>query len=278
MEQINNLIHVQDTKNLTKDDYEKDGLIYCGKCHTPKQKILNYAGTQRKVNCMCQCESEEYDRQIEEERQRERQEKVNKLKLNSLMGERYANASFDTCQLENESFKRAFERCRNYCINSKEVLQNGYGIYLWGSCGTGKTHLMACMCNELMNQLKQCIFTNFFDISKSIRATFSGGDTEENLINKITNCDFLFIDDLGTEVLRKGNDDTWLQEKIYDIINKRYNAKKPTVFTSNYSFSELINDRGMMIKSVDRIVEMSNAVIKLEGNSYRKKVNKQIPF
>ena len=43
----------------------------------------------------------------------------------------------------------------------------------------------------------------------------------------------------------------------------------PTIFTSNYSIQDLINDRGLEVKTADRIAEMSNAVIKLEGTSYR---------
>ena len=60
-----------------------------------------------------------------------------------------------------------------------------------------------------------------------------------------------------------------MQEKIYDIINRRYANKMPTIFTSNYSIQDLINDRGLEVKTADRIAEMSNAVIKLEGTSYR---------
>lgn len=268
-----------DMNNSVKDDYMKDGLLYCGKCHTKKQTKIMLGDCEKIVGCNCKCKQEAFEREREEIRQRERMDRVKKLRLNSLMGERYANATFETCIMDSPSFRIAYNRCRKYCENSSEVLENGYGIYLWGSCGTGKTHLMACMVNELTSQLKQCLFTNFFEISKSIRATFnSRNETEERLINNIADVDFLFIDDIGTELLRKGNEDTWLQEKIYDIINKRYNAKKPTVFTSNYNLSELIKERGMMPKTVDRIVEMSNAVIKVEGTSYRTKMNKQIPF
>jgi DNA replication protein DnaC len=58
---------------------------------------------------------------------------------------------------------------------------------------------------------------------------------------------------------------------VFDIINKRYNNKKPTIFSSNHSPNELITQRGMMQKTVDRIAEMSKAIIKLSGESYRMK-------
>ena len=94
---------------------------------------------------------------------------------------------------------------------------------------------------------------------------------EIDLINKIANVDFLFIDDLGTEKVTKDGEDTWLQDKIFEVINKRYNNMKPTIFTSNYSLQELVQDRGLLDKTVDRILEMSTAIIKVEGRSNRAK-------
>ena len=49
-------------------------------------------------------------------------------------------------------------------------------------------------------------------------------ETFYNLINQIANVDFLFIDDLGTEKVTKDGEDTWLQDKIFEVINKRYNT------------------------------------------------------
>ena len=152
-------------------------------------------------------------------------------------------------------------------------------MYIYGESGLGKTHLTACMCNELINQYQQCLFTNFFEISKLIRASWNRNADAEVVIRKICDIDFLFIDDLGTEKLQKNGEDNWLQEQVFDIINKRYNNKKPTIFSSNYSLNELITDRGMMQKTVDRINEMSTAIIKLTGTSYRaKKKPKDAPF
>ena len=80
--------------------------------------------------------------------------------------------------------------------------------------------------------------------------------------------EFLFIDDFGTEKVTKGNEDIWLQEKVFEVINRRYINNKPIIFTSNYSLQELIRDRGVADKTVDRIMEMCE-VIRLNGQSYR---------
>ena len=150
-------------------------------------------------------------------------------------------------------------------------MEHGYGMYIYGDSGTGKTHLTACMCNELMAQMQQCLFTNFFEISKLIKDTYSGNTSSAAVINRICDVDFLFLDDLGTEILTKNGEDNWLQGQVFDIINKRYNNRKPTIFSSNYSLNQLITERGMMPKTVDRIGEMSTATIRLTGESYRRK-------
>ena len=136
------------------------------------------------------------------------------------------------------------------------------------------------MVNELIKQHRPTLFTNFFEISQIIRGTFNSSKNNEiDMIEKISNIDFLFIDDLGTEKVTKNGEDNWLQEKIFEILNKRYNNKKPTVFTSNYSLEELINARGLMEKTVDRILEMSSLILKIEGESHRiKNRSNEIPF
>lgn len=274
MEVIKKLMD-QNMQHLVKievldDEYEKDDVIYCRKCNTPRTTVVEIFGNKKVVRCICKCQKEERDRQEQIDKEVERQIRIAKLQEASLLSERYKHVNFDNCTTgENESFDIAFNRCKKYCENSKEILEKGFGIYIFGDKGTGKTHLTSCMANELIKQYKQVLFTNFFEISKSIRATFRGKGNEVDLINQIANVDFLFIDDLGTEKVTKEGEDTWLQDKIFEVINKRYNNMKPTIFTSNYSLQELVQDRGLLDKTVDRILEMSTAIMKIEGRSNR---------
>ena len=92
----------------------------------------------------------------------------------------------------------------------------------------------------------------------------------EKMAERFANIDVLFFDDLGTEIFSKNSGDTWLQSLLFDIINKRYNNKKATIFSSNHSLNALINECGIAGKTVDRISEMtSGAVMKIEGSSLR---------
>lgn len=71
------LIH-EIAPNVHVSDYYKDGLLYCGKCHTPKQYHFNkgfLAG--RTVTCMCECEAEEYRKEQRREAELKRRRSEN---------------------------------------------------------------------------------------------------------------------------------------------------------------------------------------------------------
>lgn len=272
MQGINEMISHLIPQNIDDTYVGEDGLLYCTKCHTRRctKDIIQPFGKRMPVTCDCMKEAERKAKEREE--QEKKLQRLDRLRGASLLGDRYKDTTFDKTDLGRpEDFQRAYQRCRKYCQIPDQALEHGYGLYIYGDSGTGKTHLTACMCNELMAQMHQCLFTNFFEISKLIRSTWNGNADSANVINRICEVDFLFLDDLGTEALTKNGEDNWLQGQVFDIINKRYNNKKPTIFSSNYSLNELIADRGMMKKTVDRIGEMSTAMVKLSGESYRRK-------
>ena len=137
------------------------------------------------------------------------------------------------------------------------------------------------MAHNLISKCVPVLFTNLFEISKAVKSTFNRESslTEQNLIERFANIEVLFFDDLGTEIFSKSSGDTWLQSLLFDIINKRYNNKKATIFSSNHSLNELINKSGIAEKTVDRISEMtSGAVMKIEGISLRNTKNQEKIF
>ena len=256
---------------------------YCEKCGQALIKAIDYKGTKLTVPVVCKCQKEKMKLEQLEAEKRQRMQRFKELQKLSLIGKRYENVTFNSSETGlNKSFDVAFNRCRKYCENYKTVLQNGHGIYLFGDKGTGKTHLTACIANELLKKCVPVLLTNLFEISKSLKSTFGKGSTstERAVIERLSNVDFLFLDDIGTEIFTKNSADTWMQTVLFDIINERYNQGNPTVFSSNYSLNELINLRGISEKTVDRISGMtSGAVMKIEGKS-RRNTNKikNLPF
>lgn len=134
--------------------------------------------------------------------------------------------------------------------------------------------LTACIANELLKKCVPVLLTNLFEISKAVKSTFQNGfhESEREFFERFEKVSFLIFDDLGVETFTKNDRDTWLQTLLFDLINRRYNAKKPTIFSSNYSLNELVNLRGIADRTIDRISEMTNgAVLKFDGESMRSK-------
>jgi DNA replication protein DnaC len=248
--------------SLSEDEYiGESGLVYCKNCNTEKQ--IRVLGRVMPKNCKCKSERLKREKEIEE--RIEKQREIEKLRNASLLGEKYREAKFENTETDHsKEFKVIYDRCKKYCEVAEQILKQGTGIYLFGTKGTGKSRLTACMGNELMRNYYTVLYTNFSEISKNILGS------KTDFIERVSRIDFLFIDDFGTEKVSKGNEDMWLQEKVFEVINKRYINNKPIIFTSNYSLEELIRDRGMADKTVDRIMEMCE-IMKLEGQSYRVK-------
>lgn len=223
------------------------------------------------AGCLCKCQSQALEEQRELEQKKQRLMRFEKLKQASLLGERYKNASFDSLDLNRpQDFIDAVARCKKFCERWEDVKKEGLGIYLYGDVGTGKSLLTACIGNCLLSQMIPVLFTNFFEISKQIKKSFSDSTiTESDFVEKLATIDLLIIDDIGTEQMVKNGERTWLQDKIYDVVNARYVNKKPTIFSSNESLVDLVENCGLMKKTVDRIAAMSTAKIKLQGTSYR---------
>lgn len=248
------------------DYYDEDGILCCGKCRTRKQFYVPQF--QRAVPTPCKCRQAELDAEKEREEKRKKALKIKELREASLLGKRYQEASFENTEISHSAeFRAIYDRCKRYCEIADDVLINGIGIYLFGTNGTGKSRLTACMGNELMENGFTVLYTNFSEIARKLLKS-------DDFIKQLSRIDFLFIDDFGTEKVAKGDEDMWLQEKVFEVINKRYIDRKPIIFTANYSLKELVEERGMAKRSVDRIMEMCE-VMRLDGQSYRITAMKQ---
>ena len=252
-----------------------DGLRHCKVCGEVRQTVC----MGQVVGCACSCKQKEIAERDAKEKQLKDKLYIRELKRVSLIGTKFKDVSFENTETDHSAkFKEVYNRCIKYCQIADTALKQGIGIYLYGDKGTGKSRLTACIANSLLEQGHSTLYTNFDEISKYIRNSYSNHsmDSELEFLQKLDDVEFLILDDFGTEKVAKGNQDLWLQEKVFGVINRRYNYKKPVIITSNYSLRQLIDDRGVADKTVDRIAEMCE-VIKLEGSTYRMMLAKARP-
>lgn len=105
-----------------------------------------------------------------------------------------------------------------------------------GPSGAGKTHLAAAIANERIAMGEQVLFVVVPDLLDHLRASF-GPSSEvpyDELFEKVKAIPLLILDDLGTQ-----SSTPWAQEKLFQILNHRYNAQLPTVITCNCPLEDI---------------------------------------
>ena len=127
--------------------------------------------------------------------------------------------------------------------------------------GSGKTHLAAAIANTCLGAGKPVLFLNTPDLLDYLRASFApNSDTSYNeRFEEIRTVPILILDDLGTE-----SPTNWATEKLYQIINYRFNARLPTVITTNKDIKEMDPRVGSRLSDVDLVT-----AIKILAPDYR---------
>lgn len=187
------------------------------------------------------------------------------------IGSRYLALEFSNLEDINESFYRAKTSAMNYCKSSKLCKSRGLGMYLYGDNGRGKTAIEACLLKELARQGYSIYLTNLTEVADKIFKN-------ELKLSFLKNVDFLVIDDIGSERMLKGSEETFVAEKANELISAREKNLKPTLFTSNLSISSLFK-AGYSKKIIERISSLSTRVIEIQTEeSFRMRNIKGLPF
>jgi len=115
-----------------------------------------------------------------------------------------------------------------------------------GVNGCGKTHLAAAIVNCRYQHGKPALFIVVPDFLDHLRSTFSPDSkvSYDQLFESVKNAPLLVLDDLGAQTTTP-----WAQEKLYQVINHRYNARLATVITTNCSAEEI--DSRIMTRFAD---------------------------
>jgi DNA replication protein DnaC len=110
-------------------------------------------------------------------------------------------------------------------------------ILLMGNYGCGKTHLAAAIAIHATRHLSlKTLFTIVPDLLDHLRATYhpTSAVTYDERFEAVRTVPLLVLDDLGAE-----SQTPWAQEKLFQLINHRYNEQLPTVITSNVDLDRM---------------------------------------
>ena len=78
-------------------------------------------------------------------------DRIERMVKESKLGKRFRTRTFDTFQVSDKN-REAYQTAKQYTEKFKEYLEDGTGLLLTGTYGTGKTHLAAAICHELIRK------------------------------------------------------------------------------------------------------------------------------
>lgn len=245
----------------SEDYYGKDGLLYCGKCHTPKEAffakgIVLMGKNKHPVECSCQrTEREQQEALIN---QQKHIDLVRRMKT-----EGFSDPAMLDWTFENDNGRSPqMHYAHRYVEQWQTMRSENLGLLLWGGVGTGKSFLAGCIANALMEQKVPVRMTNFARILNELNSSFSG---RNEAIDKFCHYPLLVIDDFGME---RGTE--YALEQAYNIVDSRYRSRKPLIVTTNLTLDEIRHPQDTTHARIyDRLLEMCIPVSCI-GVSFRK--------
>lgn len=190
----------------------------CESCHLEEQERMNSIKAQ-----------EQYEREQEQKR-------LYFIKDFSLLDDDLKSATFENYMAltreQKEDFKNVRSQLKGY-LDGQD-----YNVVLIGDTGVGKSHLAYSALKALSDHTKKMgLFINVVDLLAKIKEDFS---LESEYIRRISEADWLVLDDLGTEKVTE-----WSNGILYSILNKR----TKTIITTNLSPQDIMGTYGKRVYS-----------------------------
>nr|WP_245733037.1 ATP-binding protein [Salipaludibacillus aurantiacus] len=205
----------------TENDREPE--FECPKCKDIKGFIITRDGTEYWRDCTCVA-----------------WRRAERLMKSSEITEEFKKKGFKSFRTEGKppQIKDMYETARDYYMDFDKIRgERQNSISLHGNPGTGKTHLLLAVSNNLMS--KRGIGVLYFPYVEGFNDLKDDFDKLEQKLNRMKYVDVLFIDDLFKPARGKPRATDWQVEQTYAVINHRYLNHKPIMISSELSTDEI---------------------------------------
>lgn len=248
------------TRELQPDEYfhESDRLIYCAKCHTPRQGRYTLQGRVFMPPIRCKCQQKLYNQEETKRKLLEKQAEIERMKASGLQDKALYDYTFD----KDNGINPEMAYAHKYVENWEDMKANSSGLLLWGNVGTGKSFFAGCIANALLKKGVPVLMTNFSRILNTL--TGMHFEDRNQFIDSLNRYSLLIIDDLGIE-----RNSEFALEQVFNVIDSRYRSKKPLIVTTNLTLTELNSAPDVAHRRIyDRILERC-APIRINNRNIR---------
>ena len=238
-----------------------DGLRRCKVCGKKLETILHFNSPAlksmdgMKVNCICIC-----DKARREKIEKEMQMLAKKSDAPIVRAECFKSKAMHDMIFKNDDSpnSEAGSTTRGYV---RSFNNNSKWLFIYGTYGTGKSFYAACIANALIDKG----YTVRMGTGADYEAEIFAAQDKAAAYQKLLDYDLLILDDFASE--RKSD---YMFEVIYNIINDRYNAKKPIVFTSNMTTEKTGNPTDPRIRRIMSRIWERGYPVEMVGQDRRK--------
>ena len=225
----------------------------CPICSDTRWKSTEIDGVERVVRCDCWRDAL-VDRVIDAAR----------------IPARFAKAELESYRAVTDSPRAALAKATRF-VEAFPVVDGG--LLFHGPVGVGKTHLAVGVLKAVIRKTgARGYFFETPDLLRQVRNTYNTrvDETEMGVLHPVLHAELLVLDDLGAEKTSE-----WVQETLGLVINARYNARRPTIITTNLQDdNDSTNPNSFMFqvgaRTRSRLVEMCEW-IQIEGADERDK-------
>jgi DNA replication protein DnaC len=180
--------------------------------------------------------------------------------------ERFKNRTLDCYKATNAGQKRALAFMTEYAEQFNRVSETGRSVILCGLPGTGKTHLSIGVALHIMAAGKLAAFTTVQRMIRRLKDAWrkDSVESESDVINMLVYPDLLIIDEIGVQF---GSE--FEKNFMFDLLNERYEKRKPTILLSNLTVVEIKAFLGERV--YDRLKEDGGQAVSFDWPSYRER-------
>jgi len=144
----------------------------------------------------------------------------------------FKNFACANLEIMNDADIKAMDFLKKWCSRYPNITKTNINIL--GGSGTGKTFMLECVANELINKSAVVCYKTAFELNELARLYHIGKSYE---FSDCMQAEVLIIDDLGTEPTLKNV----TKEYLYNLINVRQINNKPTLISSNLGFDNILD-------------------------------------